>query len=80
MGDCSRCGGEGCANYFIYSGIEVCLCERCDELAGERFGSEEYGGIDWLDNLGLFSHGYDARPNLFSVALEAFLAEGKLVY
>ena len=21
MGDCSRCGGEGCANYVSYSGI-----------------------------------------------------------
>ena len=80
MSGCSRCGvDEGCKEFFSYSGIDVCLCVGCSELAGECFGSEEYGGIDWLEKLGWLSYGYVARPNPFSVALESFLAEGKSV-
>ena len=76
MGDCSRCGGEGCADFFSYADTEVCLCISCSELAGERFGSEEYGGIDWLENLGWLRYSLVACPNPFTVALEKFLAEG----
>ena len=50
---CSACGSKlGGLSLFSLGEVDCNLCGDCSENAEERWGSPEWGGVDWLERLG----------------------------